>query len=213
MSQSIEFLSSAWKNVSHSTVTNSFQKSGFFKAKNIEFKRENNDNSEFNDLVSKYNLILTKKSNRANFKDFVEFDNDLPTCKAKDCHISVDSIDEPNEIFFDGLEETPTNDLGIHFEMEEDSNEISQSKLGTTNDSYSSSSSDSPETDDETKMTRINMIRHIGDLKLFAAQRKSKEYSKMLLATINQLEKQIFNEPKDKKSKKLPKKTKLDYNL
>ena len=226
--QSIEFLSSAWNSVTSNTISDSFRKCGFFNAKNFDDSNSDEifssfkprDIPEFREIVNKYVKMLGKFNVKTNFTHYVEFDKNLATAKLTEeqCikienDMSIESSDEASciqlnddddaesetESFVDNSNENSTDEqeeVSIE-EVSHIDTSNSMSNCKRVEETCRQDSEDSYEMN-ELKMTRINMIRHIGDLKLFAAQRESKEYGQRLLATICQLEKQIFDEPKEK---------------
>ena len=181
------------------------------------------DIPEFREIVNKYVKMLGKFNVKTNFTHYVEFDKNLATAKLTEeqCikienDMSIESSDEASciqlndddddddaesetESFVDNSNENSTDEqeeVSIE-EVSHIDTSNSMSNRKRVEETCRQDSEDSYEMN-ELKMTRINMIRHIGDLKLFAAQRESKEYGQRLLATICQLEKQIFDEPKEK---------------
>jgi hypothetical protein len=219
--QSIELLSNAWKCVSPSTMEYSFKKCGFFKAKHhqqagaetlFDFKLK--DIPEFTEIINRYIKLLGKFNVKTNFTAYVEFDRNLVTSKQSPLEEQQCFLKDFNQVSFNNnndlekeVEEDDDDSLSEmeSFEEEEEDDfeaEKDASNVKETPISVHGKSDDGNESDDsDLQMSRINMIRHIGDLKLFAAQRKSKEYGKRLLTTICLLEKQIFDEPKELNSK------------
>ena len=187
------------------------------------------DIPEFRDIVNKYVKMLGKFNVVMNFTHFVEFDKNLATsrlteeqCIKIENEMNEENLDEASCIQLDDDDDQSTlemecfevnsnaNSVNLGIEHEEtSSNEersVTDTPISVSNSKHeeasksSTNESEDYETENELKMSRINMIRHIGDLKLFAAQRESKEYGKRLLATICQLEKQIFDEPRERQA-------------
>ena len=213
LAQGIQWLVSAWSNVSIEAITNAFRHCGYFKAKNplndlpdFELMFQNDQAyvcyAEFNTLAEKYKQLSFDSIDKLSFNDYVEYDKNLSTYKKGDCNTSplklpVQPLGDLDFSTLDvNLEDFAVDDLnGMHSSSNEEDLSFDETVESESLSSESESDESTPAPCD-TKMRKIDMIRHIGDLKLFAAQRSPKDYSNRLLATINQLEKQLFEEPK-----------------
>jgi hypothetical protein len=220
--QSIELLSNAWKCVSPNTIEYSFKKCGFFKAK-PQYQHQQIDSStetlfdyklkdipEFTEIINRYIKVLGKFNVKTNFTAYVDFDKNLVTSKQSPLEeqqyflkdfsqanfSNNNDLEKEEEDEDDSLSEMESFEEE-DFEAEKNASNVKETPILAHGKSDAQPLDDNESDDNDLEMSRINMIRHIGDLKLFAAQRKSKEYGKRLLTTICQLEKQIFDEPKE----------------